>query len=50
MFTLSRWQPYHDTEGGAVSLRKEARTKKHSEKVKAKEEVESQRAELELLI
>lgn len=50
MFTLSRWHPYHDIEGGTVSLRKEARTKKHPEKMKAKEGVESQRAELELII
>lgn len=34
----------------AVSLRKEARAKKHAEKMKAKEEAESQRAELELLM
>ena len=34
----------------AVSLRKEARAKKHAEKLKAKEEAESQRAELELLM
>ena len=34
----------------ASDLRKEARAKKHAEKVKAREEAESQRAELELLM
>lgn len=34
----------------AVSLRKEARAKKHAEKIKEKEEAASHRAEIQLLI